>query len=92
MVPSDPAAPLRVGSLFSGYGGLDLAVEEVFGAKTIWFSEINEPIARVFSHHWPDAPTSATSPPSTGTLSRRWTSSAAGSHAKTYPRSGRWPA
>ena len=50
------AAPLRVGSLFSGYGGLDLAVEEVFGAKTIWFSEINEPVARVFSHHWPDAP------------------------------------
>ncbi|QBE48463.1 DNA (cytosine-5-)-methyltransferase [Leucobacter triazinivorans] len=50
------AAPLRVGSLFSGYGGLDLAVEEVFGAKTIWFSEINEPIARVFSYHWPDAP------------------------------------
>ncbi|WP_140393396.1 DNA cytosine methyltransferase, partial [Leucobacter sp. 7(1)] len=53
---TDPAAPLRVGSLFSGYGGLDLAVEEVFGAKTIWFSEINEPVARVFSHHWPEAP------------------------------------
>ncbi|MBL3682350.1 DNA (cytosine-5-)-methyltransferase [Leucobacter aridicollis] len=47
---------MRVGSLFSGYGGLDLAVEEVFGARTIWFSEINEPVARVFSHHWPDAP------------------------------------
>ncbi|KAA9111641.1 hypothetical protein F6B43_03555 [Microbacterium rhizomatis] len=47
---------MRVGSLFSGYGGLDLAVEEVFGAKTIWFSEINEPVACVFSHHWPDAP------------------------------------
>ena len=54
--PTAPAAPLRVGSLFSGYGGLDLAVEEVFGAKTIWFSEINEPVARVFSHHWPEAP------------------------------------
>jgi DNA (cytosine-5)-methyltransferase 1 len=54
--PTDRAAPLRVGSLFSGYGGLDLAVEEVFGARTIWFSEINEPVARVFSHHWPDAP------------------------------------
>ncbi len=53
---NDPAAPLRVGSLFSGYGGLDLAVEEVFNARTIWFSEINEPVARVFSHHWPDAP------------------------------------
>lgn len=47
--------PLRVGSLFSGYGGLDLAVEEVFGARTVWFSEINEPVARIFAHHWPDA-------------------------------------
>lgn len=46
---------LRMGSLFSGYGGLDLAVEHVFGAETIWFSEINEPVARVFTHHWPDA-------------------------------------
>ncbi|MGO1699824.1 DNA cytosine methyltransferase [Microbacterium sp. JB110] len=46
---------LRVGSLFSGYGGLDLAVEEVFRARTVWFSEINEPVARVFAHHWPDA-------------------------------------
>lgn len=50
------ACPLRVGSLFSGYGGLDLAVEHVLGAETIWFSELNEPIARVFAHHWPDAP------------------------------------
>ncbi|WP_205879339.1 DNA cytosine methyltransferase [Leucobacter triazinivorans] len=24
--------------------------------QTLWFSEINEPVARVFSHHWPDAP------------------------------------
>jgi len=47
---------LRVGSLFSGYGGLDLAVEQVFDARTTWFSEINEPVARVFTHHWPDAP------------------------------------
>ena len=47
---------LRVGSLFSGYGGLDLAVEQVFDACTVWFSEINEPVARVFAHHWPDAP------------------------------------
>lgn len=48
--------PLRVGSLFSGYGGLDLAVEHVFNAETAWFSELNEPVARVFAHHWPDAP------------------------------------
>lgn len=48
--------PLRVGSLFSGYGGLDIAVEHALGAQTIWFSENNEPVARVFAHHWPDAP------------------------------------
>lgn len=47
---------LRIGSLVSGYGGLDLAIEQVFGARTIWFSEINEPVASVFSHHRPDAP------------------------------------
>ncbi|HNV40340.1 MAG TPA: DNA cytosine methyltransferase [Ornithinibacter sp.] len=45
---------LRVGSLFSGYGGLDLAVEEVFAAETVWFSEFNPAPARVFAHHWPD--------------------------------------
>ncbi|SHJ70658.1 DNA (cytosine-5)-methyltransferase 1 [Tessaracoccus bendigoensis DSM 12906] len=53
-VSSEPR--LRIGSLFSGYGGLDLAVEHVFNAKTVWFSELNQPVARVFSHHWPDAP------------------------------------
>ena len=47
---------LRIGSLFSGYGGLDLAVEHVFNAKTVWFSELNEPVARVFARHWPDVP------------------------------------
>ena len=47
---------LRIGSLFSGYGGLDLAVEHVFNAETIWFSEINQPVARVSAHHWPAAP------------------------------------
>ena len=50
--PTDRTTPLRLGSLFSGYGGLDLAVEEAFDACTVWFSEINQPVARVFSHHW----------------------------------------
>ena len=47
---------LRIGSLFSGYGGLDLAVEHVFNATTVWFSELNAPVAHVFSRHWPEAP------------------------------------
>ncbi|NNG18799.1 hypothetical protein HJ590_04285 [Naumannella sp. ID2617S] len=54
--PTNTASPLRIGSLFSGYGGLDLAVEHAFNAETIWFSEINAPVARVFAHHWPHAP------------------------------------
>ncbi|GAB33341.1 DNA cytosine methyltransferase [Gordonia otitidis] len=48
--------PVRVGSLFSGYGGLDLAVEYATGGETIWFSEINAPSTRVFAHHWPGIP------------------------------------
>ncbi|MDF1488821.1 MULTISPECIES: DNA cytosine methyltransferase [Actinomycetes] len=53
--PAPSAALLRVGSLFSGYGGLDLAVEHALHAQTVWFSEIS-PVQRVFAHHWPDAP------------------------------------
>lgn len=51
-------APVLCGSgrCFSGYGGLDFAVEHVLGAETGWFSEINEPVAQVFEHHWNEAP------------------------------------
>ena len=48
--------PLRGASLFAGYGGLDLAVERVFNARTVWFSENSEPVARVFAAHWPGVP------------------------------------
>jgi len=47
---------LRIGSLFYGYGGLDLAVEEVFDGETVWFSEFSPAPARVFAHHWPGVP------------------------------------
>lgn len=33
---------MKIGSLCTGYGGLDMAVEAFFGAKTIWTSEIDK--------------------------------------------------
>lgn len=47
---------LTVGSLFSGCGGLDMAVEEFFGAKTVWFSEVEPAAIKVYGHHNPSVP------------------------------------
>lgn len=47
---------LTHGSLFSGYGGLDLAVGDVLGAETIWHCENDPAAALVLAHHWPDVP------------------------------------
>lgn len=47
---------LKIGSLFSGYGGLDLAAEHCFDAETVWFSELGTSVAAAFSAHWPAAP------------------------------------
>jgi DNA (cytosine-5)-methyltransferase 1 len=46
---------MRIGSLFSGAGGLDLAVEAVFGGQTLWHSEIDPSGAAALEHHWPAA-------------------------------------
>lgn len=43
---------MRLGSLCSGYGGLDLAVEAVFGAETVWQSENDEFASKVLAAHW----------------------------------------
>ena len=47
---------LRIGSLFSGYGGLDLAVQSVYDAEHAWFCEFDPAPSRILTHHWPDAP------------------------------------
>jgi DNA (cytosine-5)-methyltransferase 1 len=48
--------PLKLGELFAGYGGLGMAVEEVFGAQTAWFSEFEEAPSKILAHHWPGVP------------------------------------
>ena len=47
---------MRLGSLFSGYGGLDLAVEEVLGAQAWWHCEWEEAPSKILRHHWPRVP------------------------------------
>jgi len=44
---------VKLGSLCSGYGGLDLAVEQVLGARTVWVSEIDPAASRVLAARFP---------------------------------------
>lgn len=47
---------MRVGSLCSGYGGLDLAVHEVFGGQPVWFADPDPAAGRILARHWPGVP------------------------------------
>ena len=47
---------LTIGGLFAGYGGLDLAVEAVTGARPAWFCEWDDAPSKILAHHWPDVP------------------------------------
>ncbi|WP_343466302.1 DNA cytosine methyltransferase [Rhodococcus aetherivorans] len=48
---------MRVGSLFSGYGGLDLAAMQLFpGSRVWWHVEYDAAPAAILAHHWPGVP------------------------------------
>lgn len=47
---------MRIGSLFSGYGGLDMACEQFFNATTAWHCEWDDAPSKILAHHWPDVP------------------------------------
>lgn len=47
---------MTIGSLFSGYGGLDMAVESVIDARTAWVSDIDKGTCKVLAHRYPDVP------------------------------------
>jgi DNA (cytosine-5)-methyltransferase 1 len=47
---------LRVGSLFSGYGGLDLAVMNVLDAEVVWHCEWDDAPSKILEQHFPGVP------------------------------------
>lgn len=46
----------RTLSLFAGYGGLDMAVEEVTGGTVAYVADIDPGACKVLAHRYPDAP------------------------------------
>ncbi|WP_234330195.1 DNA cytosine methyltransferase [Streptomyces acidiscabies] len=45
-----------IGSLCSGYGGLDLGVQAALGGSLAWHAEVNPDASRILARHWPDVP------------------------------------
>jgi len=48
--------PLTIGSLCSGYGGLDQAVQAVLGGELAWVADPDPGAAKILAHHHPDVP------------------------------------
>lgn len=46
----------RILSLFSGYGGLDMAVQEVFGGELVAVADIGSGPCKILAHRHPDVP------------------------------------
>jgi DNA (cytosine-5)-methyltransferase 1 len=49
-------AKLRIGSLFSGYGGLDLAVQDALDAQVVWHCEWDDAPSKILEKHFPGVP------------------------------------
>lgn len=47
---------MRIGSLFSGAGGLDMAVAAVFDGTVAWHCEVDPAASKVLARHWPEVP------------------------------------
>lgn len=46
----------RIGSLCSGYGGLDAAAEQLTGGEVAWVSDIDKGACKILAHRYPGVP------------------------------------
>lgn len=46
--------PRLIGSLCSGYGGLDLGVQAALGGELAWHSEVDPGASQILARHWPE--------------------------------------
>jgi DNA (cytosine-5)-methyltransferase 1 len=47
---------LKVGSLFSGYGGLEMGIEAVLDAEVVWHCEFDDAPSKILEQHYPGVP------------------------------------
>lgn len=47
---------LKIGSLFSGVGGLEMGVQAVIGGEVAWHAEIDPGACKVLAHRYPGVP------------------------------------
>jgi DNA (cytosine-5)-methyltransferase 1 len=47
---------MKIGSLFSGYGGLDLAVSSVIGGEVVWHCEWDDAPSKILERNFPGIP------------------------------------
>jgi DNA (cytosine-5)-methyltransferase 1 len=46
----------RIASLCSGYGGLEMAIQAVYGGNTVWHADPDPGASAILAHHWPHVP------------------------------------
>ncbi|MBB1252896.1 DNA cytosine methyltransferase [Streptomyces sp. OF3] len=47
---------LRLGSLCTGYGGIETAVGQVLDTETVWHADPDPGASAILAHHWPHVP------------------------------------